>query len=106
MKPRALADIDIAHVPEPGARMSDWGILYTNYNVPIVPIPAGTKGPSRPGWNKLSNCLTDPAAAESYYEEHPKDGLGMLLGEAGLGSLDVDDVALARRAFRAVGLDL
>jgi hypothetical protein len=67
----------------------------------LVPIPAGTKGPRHPGWNRRENCITRV------------DDLGRITGNVGLAhaysgtcALDVDDFIGARDWLSEQNIDL
>lgn len=66
----------------------------------LVPIPRGSKAPTRSGWNLRENCITDHAAFPA--------GWNVALAHAysGTCSLDIDDESLASRWFSERGVDL
>jgi putative DNA primase/helicase len=77
-----------------------------NYHLALVPIPRGSKGPRREGWNKPGGYFTDAEEALRYWREHPEDGIGAVLGPSGLCSLDVDHVEHAMTVLSEFGVDL
>ena len=50
----------------------------------LVTIPAGSKGPTRFGWQQPEKALSDPDAARLYYEQNPNHNVGLLHGPAAL----------------------
>ena len=72
----------------------------------LVPIPPGSKGPRREGWNKPGGYFTDPKEAARHWEAHAEEGIGAVLGPSGLCSLDVDHVEHARTVLAEFSIDL
>ena len=71
----------------------------------LVAIPAGTKGPTSFGWQKPEKCLSDPAAARSYFEANPTFNVGLLHSASNTVALDIDNVEHTRIIFAELGLD-
>lgn len=72
----------------------------------LVPVPQGTKGPRKNGWNSdPAQWITTPSAAREYLGAHPGAGVGLLHSESQTAALDVDSEHAAR-ALAAVGVDL
>ena len=76
------------------------------YGLRLVPIPPGSKGPRREGWNKPGGYFTDPQEAAQHWTANPDDGIGAVLGPSHLVSLDVDHVEHTRTVLAEFGLDL
>lgn len=77
-----------------------WARRYIeNFNLALVPIPEGEKGPTGRGWNKPGGYITDAAKAEAHWTKHPKQNMGVLLGASGVCSLDVDHVEWTRQVL-------
>ena len=49
--------------PLPGATHSECAKAYVGMGLKLVPIPAGKKGPTRPGWNQPGGYIDDPNTA-------------------------------------------
>lgn len=73
---------------------------YLRHGWKLVPIPAGTKGPSRSGWNQKSRCL------ESSAELPPHFGIGLAHAYSGTMALDIDDWDTASFMLQMQGIDL
>jgi len=58
------------------------------FNFHLVPIEPKRKFPRTKDWGE--NCITDPAAAEAFYKQHPTWNMGIALGPSGMCSLDID----------------
>ena len=71
----------------------------------LVTIPAGTKGPTRFGWQKPEQALSDPEAARKYYEQNPTHNVGLLHGASGTCAVDIDHVEYTQMIFEALGID-
>ncbi len=91
-----------------GAAISSWARRYSEtFNLALVPIDPGEKVPKGKGWNKPGGYITDPAAAEAFWQRNPNHNLGVVLGPSRVCSLDVDDVQWTRFVlFDQMGLDL
>lgn len=87
---------------------ADWSRRYVEaFSLALVPIEPGEKGPKGRAWNQPGGYFTDPDAAESFWQKHPKHNLGVVLGPSRVCSLDVDDVKWARHVLRELlGLDV
>lgn len=81
-----------------------WARAYAELGVALVPIPPGQKAPITHDWP--NQAITDPILADAYWDEHPDDNMGALLGWSGLLSFDVDAPAHARRALNSAGFDI
>lgn len=88
--------------------ISFWARRYIEtFNLALVPIDPGEKAPKGLGWNKPGGYITDPAAAEDFWQRNPNHNLGVVLGPSRVCSLDVDDVQWTRFVlFDQMGLDL
>jgi putative DNA primase/helicase len=76
------------------------------YNLAIVPIEPGMKGPRGVGWNQPGGYLTQDAEVTQFYNEHPDWNMGVVLGPSGLCSLDIDHVEHSTIVLDALGIDL
>ncbi|MCF5085697.1 hypothetical protein GIW59_14880, partial [Pseudomonas gessardii] len=80
-----------------GMPISSWARRYIDtFNLALVPIDPGEKAPKGMGWNKPGGYITDPAAAEAFWQRNPNHNLGVVLGPSRVCSLDVDDVQWTR----------
>ncbi len=66
----------------------------------LVPIPAGTKGPKNPGWNKRENTITDPNMIPPGY------GVGLCHAYSGTMALDIDNWTRATTELAKHDIDL
>lgn len=94
-------------------KTADWVRQYmTQLGWALIPIPPGTKGPTRKGWNKpfsddnRTGYFTDVEQAVQYWRKNPGDGVGLVLGASHVVSLDIDDVECARIALGTYGIDI
>jgi len=71
----------------------------------LVTIPAGTKGPTRFGWQKPEQALSDPEKARLYYEQNPTHNVGLLHGASGTCAVDIDHVEHTKMIFEELGID-
>lgn len=72
----------------------------------LVPVPQGTKGPRKIGWNvDPAQWITTPRAVREYLSAHPGAGVGLLHSASRTVALDVDS-EYAVPALAAVGIDL
>ena len=71
----------------------------------LVTIPAGTKGPTRFGWQKPEQALSDPEKARLYYEQNPTHNVGLLHGASGTCAVDIDHVEYTKLIFEELGID-
>ena len=71
----------------------------------LVTIPAGTKGPSAPGWQKPERAIYSADAARSYWTDNPSHNVGLLHSASGTVALDVDHVEHTRLIFGELGID-
>ena len=71
----------------------------------LVTIPAGTKGPTRFGWQKPEQALSDPEKARLYYEQNPTHNVGLLHGASGTCAVDIDHVEHTKLIFEELGID-
>lgn len=93
--------------PAPSAPRSLWADYYVAaWGFSLVPVPAGSKGPRRPGWNLPGGYFDDADEARSHWRKQPYDNMGVLLNASGLATLDVDEAFWARQACRKIGLEL
>ncbi|MGQ7959894.1 phage/plasmid primase, P4 family [Pseudomonas sp. SP16.1] len=78
---------------------------YLAAGLPLVPIPAGQKGPTATGWNLPENCINTPAQA-ARLNGNCNIGLAHAYGDPPTGALDIDDVEKARAWLADRGIDL
>jgi len=71
----------------------------------LVTIPAGSKGPTRFGWQQPEKALSDPDAARQYYEQNPTHNVGLLHGASGTCAVDIDHLENTKRIFEELGID-
>lgn len=76
---------------------------YAELGFPLIPIPHGEKGPRTRGWPNAA--ITAPEEAEAHWQDSD-EGMGVVLGPAGLVSIDVDDPEQTRALFAELGLEL
>lgn len=72
----------------------------------LVPIPAGSKGPTKPRWQSPENTISTGEAAEKYWTAHDTHNMGLLHDASGTCALDIDNVEWTRMIFDALGIDL
>ncbi len=92
------------HEADGAEDMTHQFVAYVEKGFALVPIPLGSKGPSRNGWNERENAITEP------------DKAALLTGNAGLAhayctptptaTLDIDHMQLARSWLSDRGVDL
>ena len=70
----------------------------------LVTIPAGSKGPTRFGWQQPEKALSDPDAARLYYEQNPNHNVGLLHGASGTCAVDIDNVEHTKMIFEELGI--
>ncbi|AFK70869.1 DNA primase [Pseudomonas putida SJTE-1] len=92
----------------PTPTTADWARRYIEtFNLALVPIEPGEKGPKGNGWNKPGGYFTAAADAESFWKKRPSHNLGVVLGPSGVCSLDVDEVQCTRQILsELLGMDL
>lgn len=73
---------------------------YMRHGWALVPIPYGTKGPTRRGWNQREAMLTTAAAIA------PGMGIGLAHAYSGTMTVDVDEWDRATRELQIHGIDL
>ncbi len=73
---------------------------YIRHGWRLVPIPAGTKGPTTKGWNRQENAITDPSQLPHGY------GFGIAHAYSGTMALDVDHWDRACEELTKHGIDL
>jgi hypothetical protein len=78
---------------------------YTDLGWHLVPIPAGQKGPSKPGWNQKPNALTGQSAVD-FYSSNPTWNVGLIHQWSGTCAIDIDHMEWTRIIFDGLGLDL
>ena len=71
----------------------------------LVTIPAGSKGPTRFGWQQPEKALSDPEAARQYYEQNPNHNVGLLHGASKTCAVDIDHVENTKIIFEELGID-
>ena len=85
--------------PLPTDPAAVWAAYYIALGLRPVPVPPGTKGPTLAGWPTLT-------LGADYWDRHPEQGTGIVLGPSGLASLDIDDMEGTRALLADLGLDL
>ncbi|MEZ2724935.1 DUF5906 domain-containing protein [Pseudomonas putida] len=92
----------------PTPATADWARRYIQtFNLALVPMEPGTKGPTQEGWNKPGGYFTDVASAEQFWTANPSHNLGVVLGPSRVCSLDVDDVEFTRLVLQQThGIDV
>lgn len=70
----------------------------------MVPIPPGTKNPTKPGWNILENTIQTEEDAK-FWLEHPDWNMGLLLSESRMVALDIDNLQNTQTVFNELGLN-
>ena len=70
---------------------------YARLGWKLIPVPAGTKGPRTPGWNKRENC---------YLSGNWQGNVGLALAYSGVVSIDIDNRQEAARWLADRGIDL
>lgn len=92
----------------PTPATADWARRYIQtFNLALVPMEPGTKGPTQEGWNKPGGYFTDVASAEQFWTANPRHNLGVVLGPSRVCSLDVDDVEFTRLVLQQThGIDV
>ncbi|MBV7525359.1 bifunctional DNA primase/polymerase [Pseudomonas sp. PDM29] len=94
--------------PGKGIAIASWAKRYINtFDLALVSIEPGEKGPKGRGWNKPGGYITDAATAEAFWQQNPYHNLGVVLGPSRVCSLDVDDVQWTRYVlYELLGIDL
>ncbi|MDH0042371.1 DUF5906 domain-containing protein [Pseudomonas juntendi] len=92
----------------PTPTTADWARRYIQtFNLALVPMEPGTKGPTQEGWNKPGGYFTEVASAEQFWIANPSHNLGVVLGPSRVCSLDVDDVEFTRLVLQQThGIDV
>ena len=76
---------------------------YVKHGLALVPIPLGTKGPVRPGWNLSENAITTIDAAAKMTGNV---GLLHLHSSSPSVSIDLDDLESATKLLSVAGVDI
>ena len=71
----------------------------------LVTIPAGSKGPTKFGWQQPEKALSDPAIARDYYERNSTHNVGLLHGASGTCAVDIDNVENTKIIFEELGIN-
>jgi hypothetical protein len=83
--------------PKPVLKASDAALAYKSTGWSPIPVPAGQKGPTTPGWQKLQ--LTPEQIPQAFADD---PNVGLLLGAPSGGLVDVDlDTPEARKVVSA-----
>lgn len=87
---------------------SDWAKRYIEvFNLALVPIEPGQKGPKGKAWNKPGGYFSGVDQAVAFWQTHPQHNMGVVLAPSQLCSLDVDDVQWTRQILSDhLGVDL
>ena len=71
----------------------------------LVTIPAGSKRPTKFGWQQPEKALSDPEIARDYYEKNPTHNVGLLHGASGTCAVDIDNVENTKIIFEELGIN-
>jgi len=71
----------------------------------LVPIPAGSKGPTHTKWQTPERTLSTPEAAQKFFENNPTLNVGLLHSASGTCAVDIDNVEYTRMIFEELGID-
>lgn len=83
-----------------GSTISSWARRYIEtFNLALVPIEPGEKGPKGKNWNQPGGYFTEAAQAADFWQKKPQHNLGVVLGPSRVCSLDVDDVQWTRQVL-------
>lgn len=74
---------------------------YLQAGLVLVPIPLGSKGPTKKGWNALSACVSDPKDAGRL-----TSNVGLAHAWSRTAAIDIDDLEAATRWLDARGVSL
>jgi len=89
--------------PTPEAPASAWAKYYTRrWNFALTPIKPHSKEPYLRRWQDYP--ITDSVEAAERWEQHPDDGMGVVLGPSNMATLDIDQSHLVRKALAAAGI--
>lgn len=75
------------------------------YGMSIVPIPPKKKRPLHENWG-LTEVISDPDEAAAYFNKHPNDNMGCVLGPSRICSFDVDNLEAVQIIFDEFGWDI
>lgn len=93
---------DLVILPNESEEHKELGVRdYLRHGFVLVPIPAGTKGPTTTGWNLRQNCIADPADAARI-----TGNVGLAHAYSGTCAIDIDDLDASRRWLDRHGLSL
>lgn len=85
---------------------AEWARFYTErMGWSVVSIPAGAKGPNGLGWNRPERALSEPDAAQHYFEANPTLNMGLLHAPSRTVAFDVDHVEHTKIIFAEFGID-
>jgi len=91
-------------LPTPGDPASAWVKYYIHrWHFALTPTKPHSKEPYLRGWQDYP--ITDSVEAGEHWQQHPDDGIGVVLGTSGLATLDIDRPQLIRIALTALGID-
>lgn len=84
----------------------DWyARRYTErFGFALVPIKPAQKLPVMSHWG--NNTISDPDAAQKYYQQHADQNMGLELGLSRMCSLDIDDAEAFAHICECYGIDL
>lgn len=82
-------------------RREEWYRAYAEAGLALVPIQAGSKGPTWPGWQQYENCITAPEEAEIW-----PGNMGLAHAWSRTCALDLDNLEQARAWLAEKGVDL
>ena len=71
----------------------------------LVPIPAGSKGPTHSRWQHPERALSDANAVTKFYEQYPTHNVGLLHGASGTCAIDIDHVENTKLIFEELGIN-
>ena len=79
---------------------------YAEQGFKLVRIPAGRKFPTHEGWESPGGYFETPDEAAAYFAEHSTSNMGVVLGQSGLCSLDIDNTEESRIVLSEFGVDI
>ena len=98
---------DVASALNPGTLSPFAPSLVTSYlklGLTLVPVPAGSKGPTRKGWQ--TRGVTEPEQLAQWWSGTSPQNVGVLHAQSGTAALDLDHPEYAKTALNGVGIDL
>ena len=71
----------------------------------LVPIPAGSKGPTHPRWQTPERTLSNADMAKQFFDKYPTLNVGLLHSASGTCAVDIDNVEYTKLIFGELGID-